>query len=99
MAARARERRGERLPTAEEILIAAGNGESVPRWRETEALIAVQRAERPERFAAEAPDDGTCRDCHTWRIESPRMGRYAWWSTCRRDPCPCCHCEQIVWRA
>lgn len=56
----------------------------------------LQLAEHPEWFSPTPPDDGTCRTCSTWEIENSDLGRYAWWLTCTRVPCPCCHCDEAV---
>jgi hypothetical protein len=57
-------------------------------------LRAEQMAEHPERFSPEPPDDDTCRECCTWKIENRDMGRYTWWITCDFFKCThSCHPE------
>lgn len=57
----------------------------------------IQMAEHPEWFSPTPPDDpSVCLNCSTWMIENSDLGRYTWWSTCDRVPCPCCHCDEAV---
>jgi hypothetical protein len=91
MAARARERAAARGEPVGALGMREGEREYTARQR------AEQMAEHPERFSPEPPDDpSVCLSCSEWLIENEQMGRFAWWSTCDRVPCPCCHCDEAV---
>jgi hypothetical protein len=57
----------------------------------------------PSQFAwsAEPPDDGTCRECYTWRRYPPgqRHFGYVWFHTCHNPACNHAHHTEEVWMA